>query len=125
MTCKEKLKIEHPEIADDRIVLDCPDDYGYAEAPDYCLPDIGCEECEKCWDREVEVIEQKEMEESEEKMDFKTALKNKLAEVNREIKENVEAVKILEVKREVLLNTREMLEALEEHCKCDKKQEEK
>lgn len=56
-------------------------------------------------------------------MNFETVLKDKLAEVNREIKENVETVKILEAKREVLFETREMLETLAEHYKFDKKQE--
>ena len=58
-------------------------------------------------------------------MNFETALKDKLAEVNREIKENIETVKILEAERKVLLDTREMLETLAEYCECDKKQEEK
>ena len=57
-------------------------------------------------------------------MNFETALKDKLAEVNREIKENIETVKILEAERKVLLDTREMLETLVEHYKFNEKQEE-
>lgn len=42
MTCKEKLKIEHPDLVSspvDRYIAGCcgcPDDYGYAKRPEYC-----------------------------------------------------------------------------------------
>ena len=58
MTCREKLKIEHP----DRIhmgciggCVGCPSGYKYLDVPDYCsdvnIP-IG-ERCTMCWDREI------------------------------------------------------------------------
>lgn len=50
MTCREKLKLEHPE----RVRSDmsggcngCPSDYGYLEDPKECYS------CEDCWDREI------------------------------------------------------------------------
>ena len=47
MTCREKAKIEHPELVDDRFkggVARCPETYGYLEDPDYCY---------NFWDREI------------------------------------------------------------------------
>lgn len=57
MTCREKLKIEHPELVDDDRCggcYGCPDHYGYAEKPDNSICDPSEEECRACWDREVE-----------------------------------------------------------------------
>lgn len=53
MTCREKLAMEHPNDANERITTDCPGDYGYAEEPKYCNPFPKSETCERCWDREV------------------------------------------------------------------------
>lgn len=63
MTCRERLKLEHPESVVnecdppyDASYLDyaggcmgCPLDYGYLEAPDWC----SLFDCERCWDREI------------------------------------------------------------------------
>jgi len=52
MTCRDKLKMEHPEcIRDDfdggcRL---CPHDYGYLDRPDDCESRT----CADCWDREI------------------------------------------------------------------------
>ena len=58
MTCREKLKIEHP----DRINMEClggcvgcPSSYEYLDNPDYC-EDCNIpvkERCAMCWDREI------------------------------------------------------------------------
>lgn len=56
MTCKEKLKQEHPEFVDsDKYApyecRGCPADYGYLDDPDDkdCKPS----NCAACWDREI------------------------------------------------------------------------
>lgn len=52
MTCREKLKIEHPECIDEEYsggCEGCPHNYGYLPKPDRC----GETTCTKCWDREV------------------------------------------------------------------------
>ena len=51
MTCREKLKLEHPDMIDEEMLggcQGCPHDYGYAPAPDG-----KCGDCAGCWDREV------------------------------------------------------------------------
>lgn len=55
MTCREKLKQEHPERIDvgyNGDCIGCPSQLGYASKPEWCKP--GDENCMKCWDREVE-----------------------------------------------------------------------
>lgn len=60
MTCKEKLKIEHPDLVNpmytDGGCCGCPHHYGYARVPKYCDWDSSFSEklCYNCWDREVE-----------------------------------------------------------------------
>ena len=56
MTCKEKLKHEHPELVDEEKYIPygckgCPSDYGYLEDPD----DEECDptKCAACWNREI------------------------------------------------------------------------
>ena len=52
MTCKEKLKIEHPECVSAEFhggCKGCPSDYGYLPDPEWCDDD----NCELCWDREI------------------------------------------------------------------------
>ena len=54
MTCREKLKIEHPEYINEIWAggcFRCPSDYEYLPKPDYC-PDSGSgrDTCERCWD---------------------------------------------------------------------------
>ena len=49
MTCREKLKIEHPDIYNKYpFQTGCPSSYGYLDDPD--CSDFDCEEC---WDREI------------------------------------------------------------------------
>lgn len=55
MTCREKLKQEHPGKVSVFCVggcVGCPGEYGYADNPDCC--ETSEENCTKCWDREVE-----------------------------------------------------------------------
>lgn len=57
MTCREKLKIEHPVCVDDRFLggcKKCPHDYKYLS-----IPEEGCSniKCAECWDREIPEIE--------------------------------------------------------------------
>lgn len=53
MTCREKLKIEHPDKFHGYCLWQCdgcPHHYNYAPRPTHCF-DLTCNEC---WDREVE-----------------------------------------------------------------------
>ena len=52
---------------------------------------------------------------------FETRLNEQIAKINREIKENVEAVKILNEKRETLFEMRENLESLLDYYESNKK----
>lgn len=54
MTCREKLKREHPDKIDPNTIagcVGCPDDYDYIDPPGFCA----CNEndCNRCWDREI------------------------------------------------------------------------
>lgn len=54
MTCKEKLKQEHPELVDEEKYAPygcrgCPSDYGYLDDPMWC--DVG--KCRECWERDI------------------------------------------------------------------------
>lgn len=54
MTCREKLKIEHPELANSSQYggcKGCPHEYGYESRPLWC--DVSHEKCTECWDREI------------------------------------------------------------------------
>lgn len=54
MTCREKLKLEHPDNVNYYFYggcLGCPNQYGYLGKPDYCHSDL--KTCTKCWDREI------------------------------------------------------------------------
>jgi hypothetical protein len=54
MTCKEKLKIEHPDRIDSYSYggcQGCPHDYGYLVKPHYCL--VTEDSCSMCWNREI------------------------------------------------------------------------
>lgn len=56
MTCREKLKIEHPECINKRYAggcEGCPHNYGYLPKPDKCRET----RCTVCWDREIPEIE--------------------------------------------------------------------
>ena len=56
MTCKEKLKLDHPHWNQDDIDAvmqdSCPYAYGYLGAPDYCN-NLSCDICKRCWDRDI------------------------------------------------------------------------
>ena len=55
MTCRERLKIEHPDCVDEfRFVggcENCPSTYNYLDDPDFC--DSSDPTCKACWDREI------------------------------------------------------------------------
>lgn len=55
MTCREKAKIEHPEMVGSEFhggVANCPSVYGYLDRPDFCRgPNIY--DCDRCWGREI------------------------------------------------------------------------
>lgn len=56
MTCREKLKIEHPEDIDPKCAggcHKCPHDYGYMEKPKECVSKTYFISCTECWDREI------------------------------------------------------------------------
>lgn len=52
MTCREMLKIQHPNRYAHKTIfawnMGCPHDYGYAPRPNCCLTT-----CKECWDREI------------------------------------------------------------------------
>ena len=65
MTCRERLKIEHPDCIDTKWeggCLGCPSKYGYLTDPPYCSEtcSVNSDICTKCWDREIP--EEKELE---------------------------------------------------------------
>ena len=87
MTCREKLKIEHPDWDEYEIEYflrdDCPSMYGY-------LPDPNCQDisCHKCWDREIPETENKEeVKEMKTKTTekTKTELLNAIADLKKEV----------------------------------------
>lgn len=53
MTCREKLKIEHPDCVNSDYIggcIGCPSNYGYLRRQkEYCRNNL----CNKCWDREI------------------------------------------------------------------------
>lgn len=58
MTCREKLKLEHPENVARRYIGGCggcPSTYDYLDDPSYCLNNGSADEevCMRCWDREI------------------------------------------------------------------------
>ena len=56
MTCREKLKKEHPTCIDDRNCggcFGCPSEYGYLDNPEYCPHHSDANACTKCWNREI------------------------------------------------------------------------
>lgn len=69
MTCREKLKMEHPEKVGKAYFggcSDCPSKYGYLVDPKECEGFTNKNiSCEKCWDREIpeEKVETKEKKE--------------------------------------------------------------
>lgn len=53
MTCREKLKIEHPEDYESLIGGSCPSEFGYADDPEAPCVQTGCT---ACWDRQLEEV---------------------------------------------------------------------
>lgn len=58
MTCREKLKIEHPECIGPGYLggcLGCPNRYGYLDNPSFCSDNVPDSKklCDACWDREI------------------------------------------------------------------------
>lgn len=57
MTCREKLKMEHPECINEKAgggCLSCPHTYGYLPRPEMCNTAIVSNDyCVRCWDREI------------------------------------------------------------------------
>lgn len=58
MTCREKLKMDYPDVWHVRSKVCCPQEFGYAEQPKACY--VGSSyTCSECWDREVQPYEDK------------------------------------------------------------------
>ena len=64
MTCREKLKMDHPSFVDETFCggcMGCPHQYGYLKRPEKCgfrnadSYEIREKECSACWDNEVDV----------------------------------------------------------------------
>lgn len=60
MTCRDRLKMEHPEFVSNACIggcKGCPHDYGYLPKPDYCGTSTSApkavNDCVMCWDREI------------------------------------------------------------------------
>lgn len=80
MTCREKLQIEHPDVADainrNNGYHECPCDYGYLEAkekPSYCPVYTNCwgnisPLCQQCWDMNASECREKEQKAEIEKL---------------------------------------------------------
>ena len=49
MTCREQLKIDHPDCWRALMMEHCPRDFGYLKDPDRC----DCLMCTECWGREI------------------------------------------------------------------------
>lgn len=56
MTCREKLKLEHPDCVSPEFMGGCsccPCTYGYLDDPNYCEGYGDWDQCTECWDREI------------------------------------------------------------------------
>lgn len=56
MTCREKLKAEHPLMVGDYNIAGCagcPSEYGYLPDPDWCGDGPIETGCGRCWNREI------------------------------------------------------------------------
>lgn len=52
MTCREKLKMEHPAAeCYDVEKSSCPSVFGYLDDPEWCI--LSDKVCERCWGREI------------------------------------------------------------------------
>lgn len=57
MTCREKLKIQHPDLVNGIFIggcRGCPNQYGYLDKPHYCSGGMPESNCNRCWDRDTE-----------------------------------------------------------------------
>ena len=58
MTCRNKFHIDHVEMdSEDAVNLrrkSCPNDFGYAEEPDYCTGNRLEDHCFECWERQIQ-----------------------------------------------------------------------
>lgn len=82
MTCREKLKIEHPDKVSDSELggcYDCPSAYGYLPDPEYCGDDCDFSHCTKCWDREIPKTDKPRILDSGERRQFYDADGNPMA----------------------------------------------
>lgn len=56
MTCRERLKLEHPEKIDPQATggcVHCPSTYDYLTEPAWCTAGEHDNVCTACWDREI------------------------------------------------------------------------
>lgn len=64
MTCREKLKKEHPDRVDSNYgggCMGCPSEYGYLSTPENCKNNgLSYAMCTACWDREIPGTEAEE-----------------------------------------------------------------
>lgn len=102
MTCREKMKIEHPECVGSCYTggcEGCPSDYGYLGDPDYCANrnhrGFLEHKCDICWDREIPDYEDRKTlkdilsgMESEERYEGKSVCE--MLEENRDLKKQLE-----------------------------------
>jgi hypothetical protein len=56
MTCREKLKIEHPDEVGEEWMggcCGCPPGHDYLNEPEWCDGRGSEDDCRRCWDREI------------------------------------------------------------------------
>ena len=89
MTCREKLKLEHPDKVDVRFrgdCLGCPDHYGYLDRPECHL--ISCFDC---WDREIPesglIVGDEKIEHPDTDIPVKTMVENALEDMDKDMDE--------------------------------------
>lgn len=127
MTCREKLKIEHPYSVNAKYFggcVDCPDSYGYLECPDYC-EDISIslgKRCTMCWDREIpenknnNKMEENEMNETSNRTMTREDLYNEINQKKKEIESLKERI---EKKKKEIEYLKERIEKLAKYEKYD------
>lgn len=90
MTCRDKLKMDRPELSDldvqHMVNVACPSDprHEYMCDPDWCGDGSVSDRCNKCWNREIPETETVENKEEVNEMEIKTTKKTK-AELLNEI----------------------------------------
>lgn len=115
MTCRERLKIEHPEYVGSCYAggcEGCPKDYGYLDDPAYCANRFHRgfleHKCGICWDREIPDYEDRETlkdilsgMESEERYERKS--------VSEMLEENAKLTRMLESKNGLIGTLKQQL----------------